>query len=186
VMVDSHNNSEALRHKMALMLEYPCSVLFGLSPSLQLWTSFYHHRFKPAGELPDNAHVLTLKVRNRDQSPPQVVLRLQHLLEAGEHPVFSRNVSVDASDLFRFGFIRNFTEKTLSLALDKNKLHRQQWNIRSSSVTASPPSVALDNPRNLDPQNPLVTLSPAQIRTFTLQLDRSKLPEKASPLGFYS
>jgi hypothetical protein len=88
-------------------------VLVGATTTRDLWLSHYRPDFSAlAAELPPNVHLASVAAFEYEQHPGGAVLgvggeapvsllvRLQHLFAAGEHPVLSRNVSVNILNLF--------------------------------------------------------------------------------------
>jgi len=104
-----------------------------------------------------------------DQVNTEIILRLHHIFEKHEHPLLSKNVTVDLDTLFNKTYmkINNPIEKTLSLWLDKDKLHRQQWIPENQQEPNSKATTLAKN-------NELV-IGPIEIRTFSA-LTQDKLP----------
>jgi len=118
-------------------------------------------RFTPIQQaLPFNVHLLNLQAV--DPNTKDVILRLQHIFEVKEHPVWSLPAQVDLRKLFALPLaIQNVTELNLSANQDKSQVHRLTW------LTKDTGSVQYERP-SADPY--IVILNPMEIRTFRIQL----------------
>ena len=175
VFLENSTTSAVLRHQHEHLLH---SQLMPVQTSTPLPGTF-----TPLAYIfPPNVHILSLQLLNvpaddatrqptATQSP--YILRLQHLYEVGEHPVYSQNVTVNVSSVFsNAGLVSTLTEMALTVSetLAAMQSRRLQW------MTSDTPSRA-DSARVDDPsQWPfLVTLAPRQIRTFVVNIGSANL-----------
>jgi len=91
-----------------------------------------------------------------------VVLRVQHLFEAGESTTYSVPVNIDLNILFPPVYlpINDIEETTLTANLLLSQLNRLKWNTKSS---ADAPKI-----QTHIPEDQVITLVPQQIRTFLI------------------
>lgn len=148
------------------MQQFPLIPLFGVSEGWKSWSSQFRTKLAPlTKDLPSNIHLLNLQPRNSNSNEGDI-LRLLHLFERGDHPIYSRNTTINLATLFAAPWTLNSAvEKTLSLQWDLSELHRQQWrtsNFRDEE-DVEPQTFPLNNKA---PDT--VTLSPIQMRTFQL------------------
>ena len=136
LVFDGQAEASRLSHRHVNELQFPPNVFYGL-PAL---TDIAVPQFRGlTADLPENVHLVS--ANPRDGRSDQVVVRVLHQFEAGEHPTLSLPITVSL-DIFTGLDIVSAEERTLTL------LH---------SVNANPPVTS-------------VTLSPLQIRTFVLDL----------------
>jgi len=169
-IVDSQQNSEILRQKLRLNLEYPFQLLFGVTDSITNWIEGYVATFSPMSQdLPANVHLLTLQ-RSNEEIPDETVIRFEHMYEK-DVPVLSSNVSLTMQEVFNSIKIGQVKEKTLSLQQDENKLHRTKWNPQSATDIQYP-IIEEDEQEEEMPEPDLTqfTLSSCQIRTFSVRV----------------
>lgn len=120
-------------------------------------------------QLPLNVHLLTLEIQSvpsddveASASLPPYILRLQHVFEIDEHPVYSQPVTVNLTQVLPPQLLGG---PILETTLTGNQLlsimlaNRLQWN---TVETKRDESNGIQSP--VDPS--AVTLSPRQIRTF--------------------
>jgi lysosomal alpha-mannosidase len=85
-----------------------------------------------AQDLPLNVHLLSLQTVNETQG--LVLLRLQHIFEVDEHPVWSQPASVDLDSLFASFSVRTVTEMNLTGDQVKSQMHKLHWNTVNKKV----------------------------------------------------
>ncbi|XP_033744944.1 lysosomal alpha-mannosidase-like isoform X2 [Pecten maximus] len=116
--------------------------------------------------LPENVHLLTMETwRTPGVDPIEdmgFLMRLEHLYEVDEDPVFSQPVTLDLNQFFKFG-IHIVSEVTLGANLPLSELRRMGWDI---IVNKQDTAKSTDNTLRVD--NTTITLTPMQIRTFVV------------------
>jgi len=111
-------------------------------------------------DLPLNVHLLSL--RSYDSTTNQTILRLQHTFEVGEHPVYSKPVSVDLDQLFAPPIqIKNVVEVNLTANQKKGSVNRLKWNTNEPKQPTEIQQIS---------DRASVVLNPMQIRTFLVDL----------------
>lgn len=173
VFLENSTTSAVLRHQHEHRLH---SQLMPIQTSIQA-----PGMFSPlAYDLPPNVHILSLQLLNvpaddatRYATTAQVpyVLRLQHLYEVGEHPVYSQNVTVNVSSVFsNSGLVSTLTEMALTASetLSAMQSRRLQW-----MTSDAPSSVNSASGDDLLQWPFLVTLAPREIRTFIVNIGTS-------------
>lgn len=162
LMVGQELDSEALRHRLNLQLEFPLVAAYGLTTSPAAWGALFHTSFQPfRADLPNNVHLLSLFARNPGSA--EVVLRLQHLFEAGDHPIYSKDVTVDVASLFTQLKVVTAKERSLSLQQAAADMHRQKWHTNDQKNMAGE-----ERPRKALQTD--VTLGPIQMASFSMTL----------------
>jgi len=119
--------------------------------------------------LPPNVHILTLEPWKDDA----ILLRLEHLFEAGEAQRMSQPVEINIQDLFSMFSIESVKETTLGAnqLLSENK--RMKWEPETNDIIQNKEESrqtveVYDNVIN-------VLLKPMEIRTFILKVKRRPL-----------
>lgn len=122
-----------------------------------------------AKALPPNVHILTLEPWKDDT----VLLRLEHLFEAGESTQYSQPVDLNIKDLFSTFDILSIEETTLGGNQWLKDVNRMQWQYDTNNVLQ-------DQEENVQPVQIEgdvinVVLKPMEIRTFILKVSPRKL-----------
>ncbi|OAE30812.1 hypothetical protein AXG93_857s1150 [Marchantia polymorpha subsp. ruderalis] len=110
--------------------------------------------------LPANVALLTLQ----ELEGGDVLLRLGHLYQAGEHAKHSKAASVDLKNMFKDRKIVTATELNLSGNQLKSVLKKNSWRVQDGISTSS--MVARGS--TFDANTMIVELGPMEIRTFQL------------------
>ena len=160
-------DAEGLRPRLIELHQNPAVVL-GSSLSLAEWKASYLTSLSPlSSDLPPNAGVLSLQVR--DGSPNStLVLRVRHLFERGAHPIYSQPVTLDPAELFQQYWVLDDVQ-LMSLSLQQDAAtaaQRRQWPIESGAQRNSPRA-----PGEARKPQDGVTLGPMEIRTWTFVAD---------------
>ncbi|KAJ1253946.1 hypothetical protein BS78_K147300 [Paspalum vaginatum] len=111
--------------------------------------------------LPDNVAIVTLQ--NLDDGT--TLLRLAHLFQAGEDPVYSVVAKVDLKKVFGKRTIKELTETNLSANQKKSEMKKLNWRVVGD--TESGPTPIKGGP--VDSEALVVELGPMEIRTFLLK-----------------
>ncbi|WVZ58031.1 hypothetical protein U9M48_008343 [Paspalum notatum var. saurae] len=111
--------------------------------------------------LPDNVAIVTLQ--NLDDGT--TLLRLAHLFQAGEDPVYSVVAKVDLKKVFGKRTIKELTETNLSANQKKSEMKKLNWRVVGG--TESGPTPLKGGP--VDSEALVVELGPMEIRTFLLR-----------------
>jgi hypothetical protein len=99
-------------------------------------------------------------------APPEILLRLRHIFEAGAHPTLSQPAAVNLGTLFSRGPPLGLLEKSLTLAYDWDGLERRAW---PTTAGVGAGGVGGSNLPSRGPagSNSTVVLGPMEIKTFT-------------------
>ena len=148
-------------------LNYPPFLLFGSTESSSSWVSQYNSQFAPMkANLPINVYLLSLQFYSSQNE--KVILRLQHLFEAGSSSVYAVPVTIDINSIFTD--LQFSSVEELSISANQNyqqcSSERLVWNTQSSSTSTSNTSVNKSVKRAATD----VTLQPGQIKTFSATL----------------
>ncbi|KAJ8951627.1 hypothetical protein NQ318_012297 [Aromia moschata] len=114
-------------------------------------------------ELPQNVHLLTLQ--SWDSSENTLLLRFEHILEKGEDPVLSQEVTIDVSELFSTLHIVSMKEYLLAANTPLEESTKLKWSQITESESESSP-LSFKNRLSRDETDLKITLAPMQIRTF--------------------
>lgn len=146
-------------------------MLFQTTSSTEAWLAHNKPAWSGAmaGALPDNVHLLSLQARYG--SGRELVLRLMHVFELGEHPTLSLPASVDVQALFPSLNVTRLTEMTMSANLPLSELETQllQWKRQGDEGIGE--STGAEAPHAAVREDTVVTLAPMQIRTFLVNAD---------------
>ncbi|KAJ8919726.1 hypothetical protein NQ315_006254 [Exocentrus adspersus] len=122
-------------------------------------------------ELPPNIHLLTLESWNDTNS---FLIRLEHILEEGEDPNLSKEVTVDLQDLFKTVKIRSMVEYMLAANTPLEESKRFDWAQMEDNLDPSSP-LRKENRLGRDPTDLKIALAPMQIRTFVADVEIQSL-----------
>ena len=120
-------------------------------------------------DLPENVHLLTLEEWHGN-SRDAVLIRFEHMFDANEDPLLSRPVSFKLSGILKDFKISQVEEVILSANLQKEKLHRLQWNVEEDNDINQDDFETISL-TGVDPEDIVVTLRPMQIRSFIVNID---------------
>ncbi|KAJ4981710.1 hypothetical protein NE237_032547 [Protea cynaroides] len=113
----------------------------------------------PNYTLPPNVALITLQ----EVGDGTVLLKLAHLYEAGEDPVYSKMAKVEVKKIFTRNVIKEMKEMSLSTNQEKSEIGRMKWKVEGD-VKEKPPSRG----GPIDSSSLVVELGPMEIRTFLL------------------
>ncbi|XP_042478440.1 alpha-mannosidase [Macadamia integrifolia] len=113
----------------------------------------------PNYTLPPNVALITLQ----ELDDGTVLLRLAHLYEAGEDPVYSKMAKVELKKIFTRNVIKEVRETSLSTNQEKSEMKKMKWKV-DGDVGEKPP--IRGGP--IDGSSLVVELGPMEIRTFLL------------------
>lgn len=159
----ANEKDDVIRWKRRSMLRRYLQTEMFFAPtalSLSEWISDYPVKSKSAltSDLSDNVNLLTLEKAAIESGEDGILLRLEHIFEAGEHSTLSQVASVDLENLFVDFAPNSITEMTLGGNLPLDSLQRLQWTSAKSSGIVREPL-----------QGTAVDLQPMEIRTFLLK-----------------
>ncbi|THU46057.1 hypothetical protein C4D60_Mb09t00950 [Musa balbisiana] len=131
------------------------------------WTGSHTANFSamdPSYSLPDNVALITLQALEDGN----VLLRLAHLYEVGEHKDLSAMAYVELKKMFPVRKIGNIIEMNLSANQEKAAVEKKRlkWKTEGSSGVET---IARGAP--VDPSKLVVELAPMEIRTFMIKFD---------------
>ncbi len=162
VSSDGELSAQWLRQKMQQSFLQPTLLFIPTSAPLDEWLAeeaAAKTYSALAQDLPENIIILTLEKWN-DQG--DVLIRLEHTYDEGEHPELSAPVTVDLTQLFSdFQFV-SAVEMTLGGNMELSAQERLHWN--SAAYRDHPRTHSMA--REFDGAN--VELQPMEIRTFVL------------------
>jgi len=134
-----------LQRRLSIMQQFPPTVLEVPSASVGNFTP-------GAFELPRNVHLMTLKSVDNGQ----LLVRLQHIFAAGEHPTLSNPVKIDLSKLLGSQVnVAEVTEMNLSGTTKVNEVSKLAWKTASSNGQKPVPL-----------SGTALVIQPMEIRTF--------------------
>ncbi|XP_043698627.1 alpha-mannosidase isoform X1 [Telopea speciosissima] len=113
----------------------------------------------PNYTLPPNVALITLQ----ELDDGTVLLRLAHLYEAGEDPVYSQMAKVELKKIFTRNVIKEVREMSLSTNQEKSEMKSMKWKVEGDVVEKPP---IRGGP--IDGSSLVVELGPMEIRTFLL------------------
>ncbi|KAJ4981597.1 hypothetical protein NE237_032434 [Protea cynaroides] len=113
----------------------------------------------PNYTLPPNVALITLQ----ELDDGTVLLRLAHLYEAGEDPVYSKMAKVELKKIFTRNVIKEIKEMNLSTNQEKSEIRKMKWKVEGD-IEEKPP--IRGGP--IDSSSLVVELGPMEIRTFLL------------------
>ena len=148
--------SEQYRVQLAQRLNFPLRALYTTVPSGNQWLSHYRPGFTPVqdGVLPPQLHLLHFQVYNGTagtQTNPPIVIRLQHVYEAGRDPVMGKPATVDLAKLLGPTMrVQSVQERVLSANI---------------AVDQCPGGISME-----PTSGTTVTLQPGEIRTWFITL----------------
>ncbi|KAJ1295938.1 hypothetical protein BS78_01G260800 [Paspalum vaginatum] len=111
--------------------------------------------------LPDNVAIVTLQYLDDGTT----LLRLAHLFEAGEDPVYSVVAKVDLKKVFGKRTIKELTETNLSANQKKSEMKKLNWRVVGDTESGRTPIKG----GPVDSEVLAVELGPMEIRTFLLK-----------------
>ncbi|KDR11229.1 lysosomal alpha-mannosidase isoform X2 [Zootermopsis nevadensis] len=129
------------------------------------WVSHYKMEFSGLNqELPENVHILTLE----PWKAHSFLLRLEHIYERNEHPVFSKPATVNLKNLFKPFSIVMARETTLGGNQWLSESHRFKWQSENDINF----TLEDDEDSSKEDKDALtITLGPMQIRTFIIEVN---------------
>lgn len=166
VVVNDFDSSSAIQRRQSEFLNNQPLLFFtslptNLSTSVANWNSkFFSHFSALASPVPDNVELLSL------QTLPSglAIVRLHHLYAADENSQLSQPVNVDLSKLFASPFVIVAIQETQLTAVKPiQQINRLPWN----TIDGAFPTPL--NVQAVSIQQPIVTLTPMQTRTFLIQ-----------------
>ena len=110
----------------------------------------------------------------------QVLLRLEHIFQAGEHDLLSEPVSVDIQDLFNGMTIVGGEEMTLGGNMRLSQTSRLHWHTKKTVESGHSATHKMERrePIDFSASKIYVDLNPMEIRTFELTVTRRRLPSR--------
>jgi hypothetical protein len=169
LLLDTAERAARLSRRLSLERYFPPTVLFGGAESAAAWragaaTLWAGGLLAHGVALPEQIHLMSFE---RTYGPGRgLLVRLQHLFAAGEHPVLSQPVTLDLATLFNRALLpgQNFTEMTLSALLPAAKAAEQrlQWKVEGEAGEEAGAA------RAVPLQGTTVTVSAREIRTFVV------------------
>ncbi|GFG40564.1 hypothetical protein Cfor_04486 [Coptotermes formosanus] len=131
------------------------------------WVKNYKMEFSGLKQgLPENVHILTLE----PWKGHTFLLRLEHIYEKNEHPVFSKPATVNLQDLFKPFSIVSARETTLGGNQWLSESHRFEWKSESNDIDSTLEDEDMPLPSSKDEDALSITLVPMQIRTFIIDI----------------
>ena len=154
--------STRIRRQVQYALQYPPTLLY--TPTTHTAASWpyagnYSALLQP---LPYNVHLLTLMQLNSTFSP--ALLRLAHIYEVGEDPIYSQPANITLADFIGFAGISALDERTLTAVHPVSFLAGRMSGF-GGGMGGAPDHVPTRE------EGYVVTLQPTQIRTFFATLD---------------
>jgi hypothetical protein len=164
LILDYNEENTFLHRRLALLHEHPPVPMFGQPiASISAWTSVYPSQTSEVTQsLPLNVHLLSL---NSLTETNNTILRLQHIFELGEHPVYSQPVSVDLDTIFTAFAVGSPVEASLSANQPLSNIHRLVWSINEPSEPATQPK---QEAPVIDSRDDVVVLTARALRTWTV------------------
>ncbi|KAJ8870547.1 hypothetical protein PR048_029570 [Dryococelus australis] len=107
--------------------------------------------------LPENVHLLTLEPWEKGS----ILIRVEHIMENGEDPVMSQNITVDLKEILAPLAVKSFYETTIDGKMALQSMERLEWRTADNSR----PHIH----HNIN--NFSISLSPMQIRTFIVAVN---------------
>jgi hypothetical protein len=128
LIVDAPDATSEIRRHLSVLLNHPTNVLQAPSPMTAAdWTKRFHWAFSAlSAPLPDNLHLMSLRVRDHDDKDT-VAMRLLHTQEAGETNALSVPVSIDAVSIFAGLHLEEVRETLLSFTGDMSEILSKKW-----------------------------------------------------------
>jgi len=172
LLLDTPEASARAHRRLAFAQNFPASLLFQRAPSAAQWLVSHKAAWQGAlvAPLPENVHLLSLQARygtSRD-----LIIRLMHIFELGEHPTLSLPVVVDLAALLPSLAITQLTEMTLTANLPLSALDQQLLQWRRKGDNAGGKSERRDSSkRRLTANLTAINLEPMQIRTFLVNAE---------------
>ncbi|XP_011673874.2 epididymis-specific alpha-mannosidase [Strongylocentrotus purpuratus] len=196
LLLGNASTTSELRHRSWLQLENPPVAVqlgSGWSSVKEVnWSALQSRRFHSAiaNVLPKNIHLLTFKTpgwnynvsaktsQSTGGSPlnlSRILLRLQHLYEVGEHPILSRNVTVDLQMILSpLGMIKTVDERSLTGIWNITQMNRWKWRRADEGRSQSPDMSISNTITHAEPTTtlttttePTTTTAPAPTTTAT-------------------
>jgi lysosomal alpha-mannosidase len=131
------------------------------------WVKNYKMEFSGLNQgLPENVHILTLE----PWKGHTFLLRLEHIYEKNEHPVFSKPATVNLQDLFKPFSIVSARETTLGGNQWLSESHRFEWESESNDIDSTLDDEELPLSSENDEDALSITLVAMQIRTFVIDI----------------
>ncbi|XP_062516816.1 lysosomal alpha-mannosidase-like isoform X2 [Corticium candelabrum] len=156
--------SSYLQRRLALLLENPVTLAYANVSDPALWSHSYKQYFTGLKkELPPNVHLLSLRPVAASKS--DLILRLQHIFEADEHPKYSHPVDIYLSELFSGNFSAS---NPVEMSLTANVLRSVAMKEQLKWKTGDGAEFENDLWTYHDDHSHLVKLSPREIRTFII------------------
>jgi len=130
ILSDESNSARLCRSlSQQLYREPQISFITPNEDSFQTWQQSFKTQFQAVSEaLPDNINLLTME----NHQGGTILIRLEHLYDAGEDAVLSKPVTVSLDNLFPGHSIQSVRETMLGGNQYKEKSHRLSWKIEST------------------------------------------------------
>jgi hypothetical protein len=164
LLLDDVQGALSNLRRLSLLQNFPPTAVFAPTASAAAYTavSKTSASLLLAQELPPNVHLLSLDQRYGEHNA--TVLRLQHVFEAGDHPILSLPATVDLDQVLNLNFrLESVIEMSLSANLRKASEEQARLKWRVVNDSADPRYVAAGGD-----DGHKVTLTARQIRTFLL------------------
>jgi hypothetical protein len=118
MMVQPLEPSVRMGRRLALALQHQPRILHGEAKGgAKAWGSKHRHTFFPlTSQLPHNIHLLSFKAR--DSITDDIILRLVHIFEAGQHSSFSQSKSIEWDSIFSDFSFESKRERSLAMSMD--------------------------------------------------------------------
>jgi alpha-mannosidase len=167
LLFDTIQNSANLRKQLQYAQQFPPTLFFSQTSSS--W-NFPPSNSPLTKDFPPNVHLLTLSLPN---STSPALLRFVHIYELDDGSSFASPVQFNVNDYFKFATPSNQDEKYLS-AMWSLKSHKR-WNWKTTNKAPQNMFSQEEQPIHVNTNNNngdfVVTLKPAQIRTFFANLN---------------
>jgi len=158
LLFDGTLKSAELHRVLSLFQQFPLTIIGPGDISTQPVPPFSALQ----QEFPLNLHLLTL--RSLAPYSNSIILRLQHIFEVDEHPIWSQPVKIDLNSTFIETFqVHNVTEMNLTANQLKSSVHKLHWNINEPTYHKPTKVYHKDDPTQ-------VVLNPMEIHTFIVNL----------------
>ncbi|XP_009415848.2 probable alpha-mannosidase At5g13980 isoform X1 [Musa acuminata AAA Group] len=166
VKIDPLGEGSRWRRTFGQEIYSPLLVAFSIEDGGN-WTGSHTANFSamdPSYSLPDNVALITLQALEDGN----VLLRLAHLYEVGEHKDLSAMAYVELKKMFPVRKIGNIIEMNLSANQEKTAMEKKRLKWKTEG-TSGVETIARGAP--VDPSKLVVELAPMEVRTFLIKFD---------------
>jgi len=170
LVLDTVNNSHALRRQLIENLNFPATLAFVQGKDAGIKTPTWTGLSK---ELPQQIKFMTLTNNYADINKGMLLFRLAHIYSVDEHATLSQPVQVDLSKVFgKAGFsIKAATEMTVTGNQERDSFKPFVW---PTEDTTGGKMYKSENPFEtripFDGDNMITTIRPMEVKTFMIQL----------------